>query len=193
MGFAALNLSCELRASPLLDRRRKSARGDVSMRSQAIRFSRDAIAFVRRSTLLTFAIVALTAPALGDDQKSGKAVTQGELMCALSIYVRIQIHTAICGIARRPIDDAIDEAIAEIEEFSLANFPDRITRSVLEDARRIAKESPLFDPARNKNLCKEGGFFEDIHGRDPDQFRKEVKEMLSRPPGPSGIFQCRMG
>lgn len=166
------------------------------MGSSSARLSRhNTIAFIGRFTLMAAATVALTAPGLSDDQKPDKAVTPAQVMCVWGFYLRAQIITAHCGFARKPIDDAIDDAVAEIEEFALAHFPpEYITRPKPEDARRIAKETPLFDPAHKKNLCEEGGsasFLKDIRDRDPDQFRKEVKELLSRPLGPpGGIFLC---
>jgi hypothetical protein len=172
------------------------------MRLQVTRFSRDnAIAFAARFTLMMFAAVVLTTPGLGGDQKPDRTVTRGEVFCAWSIYFPVQVRTAKCGLPRQPMDDAIDEAITQIEEFILANFSNEITRTRLEDIKRIVKESPLHDPARNKELCTEEagydtggkrptGFAELVRSGDPDRLRKETKELLSRPLGPPRPAPC---
>src|SRR5262245_35715880 len=99
------------------------------MRSQSTRFNPDnTFAFAKRFTLMVFAIVALATPALGQDtmilgprqfevDKSGK----GAVLCIWAIYLSIQAQTAECGLARRPADDAVDQAIAAIDEFILKN------------------------------------------------------------------------
>jgi hypothetical protein len=86
------------------------------------------IALAKRFTMMLFAIIALAVPAAGQDQmilgprqfehdKSGR----GAVLCIWAIYLSIQATTADCGWTRRPVDDAIDEAIAAIDEFILAN------------------------------------------------------------------------
>jgi hypothetical protein len=172
------------------------------IRLQATWFSRtNAVAFARRFSLMMFAAVALTAPGLGGDQKPDKTVTRGEVFCAWSIYFPAQVRTAKCGLPRQPMDDAIDEAVTQIEEFILANFSNEITRPMLEDIKRIVKESPMHDPARNKELCTDEagyekgdkrptGFAELIRSGDPDRLRKETRELLSRPLGPPRPAPC---
>jgi hypothetical protein len=159
----------------------------------------DTIAFIRRLTLIAAATIALTAPGLSDDQKKpDKPVSPAQVSCVEAFYIRTQLITAYCGFARKPIDDAIDDAIAEIDEFALAHFPalfppGYVTRQKMEDARRNMKQTRLFDPANKKNLCEEGGsdyFIKDMRDRDPDDLRKEVKELLSRPLR-RGISECR--
>jgi hypothetical protein len=172
------------------------------MRLRATLFSRDnAIAFAGRLTLIMFAAAGLTAPGLCDDQKPDKMVTRGEVFCAWSIYFPVQVRTAKCGLPRQPMDDAIDEAVKELEEFILANFSNEISRTRLEGIKRIVKESPIHDPARNKELCTDEagydtgdkrptGFAELVRSGDPDRLRKATKELLSRPLGPPRPAPC---
>jgi hypothetical protein len=172
------------------------------MRLQATRLSRDnAVALVKRFTLTMFTAVVLTTPGLADDQKSNRTVTRGEVFCAWSIYVPIQVRTANCGYPHQPMDDAIDEAVMQIEEFILVNFSNEITRPMLENIKRVVKESPMHDPARNKELCTDEagydtgdkrpkGFAELVRSGDPDRLRRETKELLSRPIGPPRPAPC---
>jgi hypothetical protein len=161
----------------------------------------NAIAFAKRFTLTMLTTIALAAPGLGGDQKPDKTVTRGEVFCAWSIYYPIQLRTAKCGLPRQPMDDAIDEAVTQLEEFILANFSNEITRPALENIKRTVKESPIHDPARNKGLCTDeagaatgdkrpAGFAELVRSGDPDRLRRETKELLSRPLGPPRPAPC---
>jgi hypothetical protein len=65
------------------------------------------------------------------------------LLCSWSIYLSIQTQTAACALPRRPVDDAIDQAIVAIDEFILANSSLHPTKPMLEDFKRGAAESEL--------------------------------------------------
>ena len=67
----------------------------------------------------------------------------GAVLCTWSIYLSIRAERAACGAARLPVDDAIDEAIAAMDDFILANSSLHPTRSMLEDFKRRAAESEL--------------------------------------------------
>jgi hypothetical protein len=156
------------------------------MRSRAVRFNRaNAFAFVRRLTLMLFATVALTMPVLGEDQKPDK---KGAVLCAWGIYLIVQMHTAACGWARQPVDDAIDQAIADMEAFILANSSVFRTRAMLEDFKRGATgPSGFVDSAGSKERCEDPGvnrFVANIRQTDPDKFRESMKEFLSVPRDP---------
>src|SRR5258705_94023 len=95
----------------------------------------NAVIFAMRFTLMILAIIALAVPAIGQDQmilgprqferdNSGR----GAVLCIWAIYLSIQAQTAHCGLARRPVDDAIDEAIVAIDEFIIKNSSLRPTR-----------------------------------------------------------------
>src|ERR1700704_5474865 len=55
-------------------------------------------------------------PAQFEDDKTGHAV-----LCVWGTYLSVQAETAACALPRRPVDDAIDQAIVEIDEFILTN------------------------------------------------------------------------
>lgn len=45
----------------------------------------------------------------------------GAVLCGWWIYLIVRARTAACGLARQPIDDAIEEGIDAIDEFIMAN------------------------------------------------------------------------
>jgi hypothetical protein len=142
---------------------------------------------------LATAILELAAPGLAEDQmvfgprqfqfdKTGA----GAVLCAWSIYLSFQAETAACGLPRKPVDDAIEQAIAEIDEFILANSSLRPTRAMLEDFKRRARESHLNALRRQggpQNSCER---FDLQHFRslNPDQIRTSIKALLSVPREP---------
>src|SRR5258708_2715282 len=67
-----------------------------------------------------------------EEDKSGA----GAVLCLWSIYLSVQAQTAACALPRRPVDDAIDQAIVAIDEFVLANSSLHPTRPMLEDFKR---------------------------------------------------------
>jgi hypothetical protein len=86
---------------------------------------------------------------------------------------------------RRPVDDAIDEAIAAIDEFILANSSLHPTRLMLEDFKRRAVESDRGSSTRQQ-YCegRNAELIESIRNLGPDRVRNEVKELLSIPREP---------
>jgi hypothetical protein len=156
------------------------------MRSQSTRFSPDnTVAFAKRFKLMIFAIVALATPALGQDKmvlgprqfehdNSGK----GAVLCSWSILLSIQAQAAECGLARRPGDDAIDQAIAAIDEFILKNSSLRPTRQMLDDFKRRAAESQRNNFRQRGDYC-DNPFAESLRSSDPNQLRAGVQELLS--------------
>jgi len=167
----------------------KKTQGARSMRSQSTRFNPyNTVAFVKRFTLMIFAIVALATPALGQDKmvlgprqferdNSGK----GAVLCSWAIFLSIQAQTAECGLARRPVDDAIDQAIAAIDEFILRNSSLRPTRQMLDTFKRGVAESER-NHFRQRGLLKqycENPDTERFRSIDADQLRAGVQDLLS--------------
>ena len=147
-----------------------------------------------RTRLIVIAkvVMALGTPAFGQDrmvlgprQFERDTSGSGAVLCAWSIYLSIQSQTASCGLTRRPIDDAIDESIAEIDEFILANSSLHPTRAMLEDFKRRAKESEL-QFLRQQGLQKacEGPTLTRFRSIDPDKLRASVKALLAVPREP---------
>jgi hypothetical protein len=101
------------------------------------------------------------------------------------MYLSVQAHTAACGLARRPVDDAIDGAIVAIDEFILANSSLHPTRAMLEDFKRRAAESHL-NLVRQRGLQKscESPDLEPFRNISPDQIQASVKALLAEPREP---------
>jgi hypothetical protein len=147
------------------------------------------IALVKRFTVAMFVIVALAVPVTGQDRmilgkrqferdNSGK----GAVLCSWSINLSVQARTADCGWARRPVDDAIDEAITAIDDFILANSSLHPTRPMLEDFKRRAAESERRIVTRERYCESRNSEF--IRSADPDRIREGVKALLSIPREP---------
>jgi hypothetical protein len=97
----------------------------------------------------------------------------------------VQAETAACKLARKESDDAIDEAIAAMDEFILANSSLKPTRAMLEDFKRRAAEQHL-NVARRQGLqkfCEMGGA-EPFRSSPPEKIRSAVKDMLAVPREP---------
>ena len=137
-------------------------------------------------------LLMLGVPALGQDRmvlgprqfetdKSG----DGAVLCTWSFYLSIQAETAACGLARRPTDDAINEAIVAIDEFILANSSLHPTRTMLDEFKRRAAESHLAIAQRQglQKFCGEPGL-EHVRSIDPDQIRTGMKKLLEFPREP---------
>jgi hypothetical protein len=136
-------------------------------------------------------LLALEVPALGQDRmvlgprQFERDTGAGAVLCLWSIYLSVQAETAACGLAREPVDDAIDEAIIAIDEFILANSSLHPTRTMLEDFKRRAVESHL-SLARQRGLQKTCESRELKHFRSPsaDRVRASVKAILAVPREP---------
>ena len=137
-------------------------------------------------------LLTLSAPAVGEDrmvlgprQFEFDKTGNGAVLCAWSVYLSVQAKTAACGLPRRPTDDAMDEAIAAIDEFILANSSLHPTRPVLEEFKRRAAESDLA-------FVRKQGLEKACHSRDLEQFRSispdrikaSVKNLLELPREP---------
>jgi hypothetical protein len=153
-----------------------------------------AIVVAKCLTLVVIATtgLALTVPAVGQDRmvlgprqfeqdKSGA----GAVLCAWSIYQAVRTETQACGLARRPVDDAIDAAIAAIDEFILTNSSLHPTRATLEDFKRRAAEQEL-SGLRQLGLQKfcEVSSVEIWRSRRPEEIQASVKSLLAVPREP---------
>jgi len=145
--------------------------------------------------LLVLGAVALTvasAPVLGqndmvlgprqfESDRSGK----GAVLCVWSIYLSVQAKTSACGLPRRPADDAMDEAIAAMDEFILSNSSLRPTREMLEDFKRKAVAPDIGMARRNgvEKVC-ESADLDRFRRISPEKIRASAKELLAVPREP---------
>lgn len=115
-----------------------------------------------------------------ETDKSGGAV-----LCAWSMYLSVRTQTTACSTSREPVDDAIDEAIAAIDGFIIANSSLHPTQEMLKDFKRRAEESEL---GRSRQLgvqkyC-ENHLARQLRRQSPDQIRASVKGLLLVPREP---------
>ncbi len=153
------------------------------------------IAILKRLKFVVIIVVVLTPSIVGSGEdrivlgprqfeydKSG----QGAVLCVWTIYLSVKSHTAACGLARRPVDDAIDNAIAKIDEFIITNSSLRPSRAALEDFKRRAAEQELKALGGQKTYC-EGPGARDIEGfrsTSADEVQKSVTALLAVPREP---------
>lgn len=108
------------------------------------------------------------------------------MICSYWFYEFTQAVTAACGWERRPVDDAIDEAVAAIEDFILANSSSHPTRRMLEDERRRNAERLRASLAGQPQFCEDRRMeiFRSVRVVSPEQTRESVKDLLSIPREP---------
>ena len=142
-------------------------------------------ASAKRIGLVTFAILALALPAAGQD-RTKPAPTQrsyppdsATIACSYGILLFSQVFTAYCGWTRRPADDAIDDAIAAIEDYVVANSSPPPTRPTLEDLKQRAAEHFRGGLTRQQCEGRDAEFYGGIRNTDADQIRKWAKQLLS--------------
>jgi hypothetical protein len=160
--------------------------GNKSMRNRAM-----APRCITLIVLATFGLV-LIAPAIGQDrmvlgpnQFKEDTSGAGAVLCVWSIYLSVQAQTAACALPRRPVDDAIDQAIVAIDEFILANSSLHPTRPMLEKFKHDAAEGELSSARRwrGPQFCKN----EDLEGfrsPSPEKIQASVKALLAIPREP---------
>jgi hypothetical protein len=145
-----------------------------------------------RSFLAATVVLILGLPAAGQDrmvlgprQFERDTSGAGAVLCVWSIYLSIQTQTAACGVPRKPVDDAIDQAIRAIDEFILANSSLHPTRPALDDFKRRAAEQDLkFLRARGVQQACASRDLEHFRAASPTQIEASVKALLAVPREP---------
>jgi hypothetical protein len=124
---------------------------------------------------------------LGPRQLERDTTTKGAVLCDWSFLLEIQTATAACGLARQPIDDAIDQAIVAIDEFILANSSLHPSRAALDEFKRRKVEGFLARLKQNQNLdksCAQQSKLDYVRRSSPDKFKAQVKDLLDPPREP---------
>src|ERR1700754_27553 len=116
---------------------------------------------------------------LGPRQLEKDTSGAGAVLCSWSFYVYSQGLSEACGLPRRPVDDAVDQAIVAIDEFILANSSLHPTRLMLENFKRDLRGQVQRAPRRMLNC--EDPFFS--HS-DEEQIQAHVKKLLAIPREP---------
>jgi hypothetical protein len=122
---------------------------------------------------------------LGPDQFKEDKSGAGAVLCAWSLYLSIQEQTATCAWPRRPVDDAIDQAVVDIDEFILANSSLHPTRPMLDKFKHDAAAGEIKSARRwrGPQFCKN----EDLEGfrsSSPEKVQSSVKTLLAVPREP---------
>lgn len=149
-----------------------------------------AAATLHRLALIGGAVVgiSLMAPALGQDQmvlgpRQYENDARGAVLCIWRLYLGIQGQTAACALPRRAVDDVLDHAIADIEEFILANSSLHPSRAALDSFKLKATVLSRDSVNRDPKACK-GDFLAYVRGIAPEQIQSSVKELLAVPREP---------
>jgi hypothetical protein len=126
---------------------------------------------------------------LGPRQFERDTTGKGAVFCVWSIYLSVQTYTRACHVERKPVDDAIDKAIAAIDEFIMQNSSLHPTPSTLQDFKRRAAESELrfiqgSDPNKEK-YCQRNDLVEHFRNVGPEQIDQNVRELLATPREPT--------
>src|SRR3954468_3572833 len=152
-----------------------------------------AISAPRRVPLMVVAAVglALTMPAVGQDRmvlgpQQFKADTTGAgaVLCVWSIYLSVQTQVAAFALPRRPVDDAIDQAIVAMDDFIIANSSLHPTRAMLDAFKRNAATSELSTLRRLQPQFCQSQDLEGFRSPSPEQIEATVKEILAVPREP---------
>ncbi len=123
--------------------------------------------------------------ALGQDQFAYDRSGSGAVLCAWTIYLETQAATKACALPRTPTDNAIDQAVSDIDDFIIANSSLHPTRAALEDFKRRTSEAFI-------NQLHAHDFDGFCRGRDLATFRSgtpasvasSVRALLAKPREP---------
>jgi hypothetical protein len=152
-----------------------------------------AIASYKQLRLILIAAFGLAqvAPVVGQDklvlgprQFQTDTSGAGAVLCVWSIYLSVQAQTAACSLPRRPVDDAIDQAIAAIDDFILANSSLHPTKAMVDAFKHDVAASEVSGARRFKpDFCK-GPDLEHFRSPAPEQIQASVKALLAIPREP---------
>jgi hypothetical protein len=122
---------------------------------------------------------------LGPRQFEADKSGNGAVLCVWSVYLSVQAQTAACKLPRRPADDAMDDAVAEIDEFIIANSSLHPTHQMLEEFKRRAAAS-LMRSAQAQDIQKfcASPDLEHFRSIKPEDVRGSVKKLLETPREP---------
>jgi len=142
---------------------------------------------------------AMSMPAVGQeplaidhfDESGGRARVDvsghGAVLCSWWIYLSVQMFTDACKWPRQPADDAIDEAIVDIDKFIIANSPEHPTQAMLDEAKRCWDVKNLSQQEQDlvkKGCSKPEPLIEKLRSPSADEIKASVKDLLSVPREP---------
>ncbi len=150
-------------------------------------------AFRGRLTVMLITILGFTlvVPALSQDkmvlgprQFETDTSGAGAVLCLWSIYLSVQAETAACALPRRPVDDAIDQAIVAMDDFIIANSSLHPTKAMLEAFKRDATASDIEDVRQAEAKVCKGPNLEGFRRPSAEKIQATVKKLLAIPREP---------
>ncbi|MDR2875953.1 MAG: hypothetical protein LBV44_08525 [Methylobacillus sp.] len=105
------------------------------------------------------------------------------VLCSWALYMSAQIATTVCKKPRTPTDDAIDQAIVDIDQFIIANSSEHPTQADLDKLKsRMMGDT---SPEQIEKYCSQPDLTIDtIRSTSPDKVRANVKHLLAIPREP---------
>jgi hypothetical protein len=141
--------------------------------------------------LRTFGLIALAMALCGRSAQAQDTpppfdnTVKGAALCVRQIYLAIEASPRACGWQRQPVDDAIDKAVHDVDDFILANSSEHPTRQALEKTKQLSVEGGLRDPVTVREMCRPNGLPDFIRRfTSPDHVALETANILSIPREP---------
>jgi hypothetical protein len=115
------------------------------------------------------------------------------VLCAWSLLLLVQTSTRVCGWQRQPVDDAIDQAVGDIDNFILANSSEHPSREALDKTKQLLAEGALrefegilHNPRALHEACNVPGGLPDTIRRftSPGRLAHYTSDLLSIPREP---------
>lgn len=117
---------------------------------------------------------------------------KGAVLCAELILMEARYMSQLCKWERTPADEAIDQAIADIDAFVIANSSEPVTQEQLDQrkvdyfsSRPVPGEVPpprcVADPTK---LDSDTKFLWDVHSQEAAQVEGWIADLLSVPREP---------
>src|SRR5690242_10834724 len=108
---------------------------------------------MQRLAISTLAALALIAPAIAQDVQAVKDRSgRGSVLCTWSIYVAEQAAVSQCKLERLPVDDAISQAITDIDAYISANTAAHLTADQIAAKKAEIAAKQIEDPAMCQNF-----------------------------------------
>ena len=122
---------------------------------------------------------------LGPRQFEADQSGAGAVLCTWSLYMSTRTLSAACDLPRAPIDDTIDRAIADIDDFILANSSLHPGRAALDRFKRDAAEKELARARRDglDKACR-NDMAKFLRSLPPEKIEASVKALLATPREP---------
>jgi hypothetical protein len=103
------------------------------------------------------------------------------VLCAWDLDVIASTTVLACGRERQQADDAIDQAIAAMDDYIVANSSGNETKETLEKKRQFIVQKILSTPTKVRELCGPHGVSDRVRSASPDAIVQGTKRLFSLP------------